>query len=139
MTRKLLSIFAILSMAACTTPAPNVSEISTPPEARVPSSAKEIISDKKAVLGFCPPGVSDCGGASITVHGKGYRAAGATKEIQETLSGVIGSYEFHKMTKSAPFAVSGYVETVTSHGGWGPPKSEVFFITEGLDSLRVPK
>jgi hypothetical protein len=92
-----------------------------------------------AVLHFCAPGLMDCGGADITVDGKTYRAAGANQDLTNVLNGIVGSFEFQHVTQSAPFEVTGYVSTVKNPGGWGPPSAEVFFITDGLQYVPVPK
>ena len=97
----------------------------------------------KAVLHFCPKGVMDCGGATITVRGKNYRAIGNSKSVQERLENVIGTYKFHNVTESPVFQVTGFTAVVESQGiVWGPPKGtkiNVFKITGGLETLPLPK
>ncbi len=137
--KQLFVIFSVLTLAACAT-THNANDTSNN-NARIPSSAQNTITEENAVLSFCPEHVMDCGGASIQFeNGKGYRAGGATKEIQEELENAEGAYKFHHMTKSAPFTVTGYVKKVKNNAPFGPRgEVEFFFITDGLGSLRLPK
>ena len=107
------------------------------------AQSQDTITDKAAYLTFCPKGAMDCGGATIHVKGKSYRALGNTPAIQEQLSNVIDTYRFHNLAKSAPFEVTGYEYVhVSTGGGWGPPagtKTTMFKITAGLNTLNLPK
>lgn len=107
------------------------------------AGTSKTITDSEATLHFCPKGVMDCGGVGITVKGKRYRVLTDSTEMKEMLDNISGTFEFHSLTTSPPFTVTGYTKDLTSTGGgWGPPagtKVKYFVITSGLETLPLPK